>query len=131
MARRIEREAARGGETTAGDEASGPLDELPVVLYVTDLARLLRVSEKALRQRVARGQVPAPFRSGKALAWTRDVVVSWLRDCGRSAGPSAMMKIKVRSYANDNTRFQLDIRFMHPIHTAQEVRRRMLAPAPN
>ncbi len=40
-----------------------------------------------------------------------------------------MMKIKVRPYANDNTRFQLDIRFMHPIHTAQEVRRRMLAPA--
>jgi tRNA U54 and U55 pseudouridine synthase Pus10 len=40
-----------------------------------------------------------------------------------------MMKIKVRSYANDNTRFQLDIRFMHPIHTAQEVRRRILAPA--
>jgi integrase len=125
---RSARAAARGGETTSGDGASGLIDELPAVLYVSDLARLLRVSEKALRQRVARGQVPTPFRSGKALAWTRELVVSWLRDCGRSAGPSAMMKIKVRPYANDNTRFQLDIRFMHPIHTAQEVRRRMLAP---
>ena len=129
MGRRVEREGRRGDEAGAGGAAGAAQDELPAVLYVPDLARLLRVSEKALRQRVARKQVPAPFRSGKALAWTRDVVVSWLRDCGRSAGPSAMMKIKVRPYANDNTRFQLDIRFMHPIHTAQEVRRRMLAPA--
>lgn len=101
---------------------------LPAVLYVPDLAGLLRISEKALRQRVARGQVPRPFKSGKALAWTREVVVLWLRDCGRSAGPPAM-KIKLRPYAHDPTRFQLDIRFMHPVHATQEIRRRLVAPA--
>lgn len=112
------------GEATAQEEPGGVL---PPVLYVPDLARLLRISEKALRQRVARGQVPRPFRSGKALAWTREVVVLWLRDYGRSAGPPAM-KIKLRPYAHDPTRFQLDIRFMHPVHATQEIRRRLVAP---
>lgn len=103
------------------------VEALPPVLYVPDLAHLLRISEKALRQRVARGQVPRPFRSGKALAWTREVVVLWLRDCGRSAGPPAM-KIRLRPYAHDPSRFQLDIRFMHPVHATREIRRRLVAP---
>ncbi|MCA9658437.1 MAG: helix-turn-helix domain-containing protein, partial [Myxococcales bacterium] len=59
-------------------------DRLPKILGVADFAALLQISPSALRQRARRGQVPPPFRSGRALAWTRESVLSWLRDCGRS-----------------------------------------------
>lgn len=36
------------------------------------------------------------------------------------------MKIQLRP---DPTRSQLDIRFMHPVHATQEIRRRLVAPA--
>ncbi len=38
------------------------------------------------------------------------------------------MKIRLRPYAHDPTRFQLDIRFMHPVHATREIRRRLVAP---
>lgn len=100
---------------------------LPSVVYVPDLAVFLRISEKAVRHRAARGQLPRPFRSGKALAWTREDVLSWLRECGRAAGP-AKMKIKLRPYANDTTRFHVDIRFMNPTVANETIRRRLVAP---
>jgi predicted DNA-binding transcriptional regulator AlpA len=58
-------------------------EALPAVLYVPDLAALLRISEKAVRHRAARGLVPPPVKLGRALAWTREVVLEWLRDSGR------------------------------------------------
>jgi len=66
------------------------LAALPEVLYTPDFAAFLRITPKAFRQRAARGQVPAPFKLGKALAWTRGSVLAWLRDCGRSAGSTEM-----------------------------------------
>ncbi len=104
------------------------IDGLPDIVYVPDLARLLQISEKALRQRAARGQVPRPFRLGRALAWTRDSVVAWLRDCGRSAR-LADMKINLRPYLPDTTRWQVDIRLFHPCEAEQTIRRRIVAPA--
>ena len=101
--------------------------DLPLVVYVADMARLLRISEKAVRTRALRGQLPRPFRSGKTLAWTRDVVISWVRDCARPAGPR--MKIKTRPYHNDPTRFHVDIRFMNPCNDNEEIRRRLVAPS--
>lgn len=100
---------------------------LPPVIYVSDLARFLRISEKAVRHRAARGQVPRPFKSGKALAWTREDVMTWLRECGRAAGP-AKMKITLRPYPHDTTRFHVDIRFMNPTAANETIRRRLVAP---
>lgn len=39
------------------------------------------------------------------------------------------MKITLRPYNNDTSRWHVDIRFMNPIDTTQEIRRRMVAPA--
>ena len=38
------------------------------------------------------------------------------------------MKIKTRPYANDTTRFHVDIRFMNPCNENDEIRRRLVAP---
>ena len=115
--------ALRGASNHIASDAS----ELPTVVYVPDLARFLRISEKAVRHRAARGQVPRPFKSGKALAWTREDVLTWLRECGRAAGP-AKMKITLRPYTNDKTRFHVDIRFMNPAVANETIRRRLVAP---
>ena len=104
--------------------ASGP--DLPPIVSVRDLAKFLRISEKALRHRVGRGQVPPPFRNGKALAWMREAVITWIWECGRAAGP-AKMKITLRPYTNDKTRFHVDIRFMRrrwPTRRSRRTRRR-------
>lgn len=122
----------RGRGVAVGDDSEASraarVEELPDILYVPDLAALLRISTKAVRHRAARGQVPAPMRLGKELAWTRDLVLGWLRDSGRPAGSTAM-KITVRPYARDTSRWQLDIRLMHPCHPEHELRRRPVAPA--
>ncbi len=121
----------RGRGVAVGDDCEASraarVAELPDILYVPDLAALLRISAKAVRHRAARGQLPAPMRLGKELAWTRDLVLGWLRDSGRSAG-STDMKITLRPYAKDKSRWQLDIRLMHPCHPEQELRRRPVAP---
>jgi predicted DNA-binding transcriptional regulator AlpA len=97
------------------------------ILRCEDLARILGCTAKAVRYRVKCGQLPPPFRLGKALAWLRDPVFEWLRDRSRSAGP-AQMKINLRPYAHDQTRWHVDIRIMHPT-THKEIRRRLVAPA--
>lgn len=97
------------------------------ILRCEDLARLLGCTPKAVRYRVKCGQLPPPFKLGKALAWLRDPVLEWLRDCSRSAGP-ADMKINLRPYAHDHTRWHVDIRLMHPAEN-REIRKRLVAPA--
>jgi integrase/predicted DNA-binding transcriptional regulator AlpA len=122
----VEQNHGSGGVGGGDDEIT--LAGFPELLYVPDLAGLLRISEGALRQRAARGQVPAPFKLGKALAWTRGSVASWLRDCGRSTRPTAM-KITLRPYINDKARWHVDLRLMHPNFTEHEIRRRLVAPS--
>ena len=120
---------ARGGgsKVFAGGVESGGVAGLPEILYVPDLAALLRISEKAVRHRAARGLVPPAMRLGRALAWTRDVVLGWLRESGRAAG-TVDMKITLRPYAKDKSRWQIDIRLMNPCNPEHEIRRRMVAP---
>ncbi len=115
------------GAAVAGCEG-GAAGELPAILYVPDLAHLLRISEKAVRHRAARGLVPAPMRLGRALAWTREIVLGWLWESGRSAGTDDM-KITLRPYAKDKSRWQVDIRLMNPCNPDHEIRRRMVAPS--
>ncbi len=121
-------EVGRGARGVVEAEVEGRLASLPAILYVPDLAQLLRISEKAVRHRAARGLVPAPMRLGRALAWTRDVVLGWLRESGRSAGIDDM-KITLRPYAKDKSRWQIDIRLMNPCNPEHEIRRRMVAPS--
>lgn len=127
-----ERAADRGAKMGRGvghEGAGSPLREaeLPDVCYVSDLARFLRISEKAVRARVSRGLLPAPFKLARNLAWSRASVIQWVRDCYRSGRPDSM-QIKLRPYAQDKSRFHVDIRFMHPCPPHQEVRRRCVAP---
>ena len=122
---------ARRGRSQGAAEAAVTGSEggaLPAILYVPDLAQLLRISEKAVRHRAARGLVPGPMRVGRALAWTRGVVLGWLRESGRSAGIDDM-KITLRPYAKDKSRWQVDIRLMNPCNPQHEIRRRMVAPS--
>lgn len=130
---RIDNARMTGGPAGPGPIEGSPepahgLADLPEILYVPDLAALLRVTDKAIRHRVARGLLPPPMKLGRALAWTREVVLGWLRERGRSAGP-VDMKITLRPYAKDNTRWQIDIRLMNPCNSDHEIRRRMVAPA--
>jgi integrase/predicted DNA-binding transcriptional regulator AlpA len=97
------------------------------ILRVEEFAQLLGCTPTALRQRVAREQVPPPFRIGCSLAWLRESVLEWLRDCSRSAGP-AQMNIHLRPYKKDPTRWHVDVKLMHP-STHTEIRKRLVAPA--
>ena len=101
---------------------------LAEIIGVVEFAELLGISPGALRQRARRGQVPPPFRSGRALAWTRESVLSWVRDCGRSTG-TADMKITLRPYPHDTSRWHVDIRLMNPCNPDEEIRKRKVAPA--
>src|SRR5688572_6818382 len=60
--------------------------ELPQIAYVSDVARWLRTTEKAVRDRVRRDQLPRPGRMGKRLAWSRALLLDWAREVGRVAG---------------------------------------------
>lgn len=79
--------------------------ELPRILKAEDFARLLGIRPEAVRSRALRGQLPRPFESGRALAWTREAVLSRVRHRGRPAGRT--MKIKTRPYNNHSSRFQV------------------------
>ena len=132
---REQRETGAAGEASIGSDSGSDarhgapdLADLPPVLYVPDLAALLRISRKAVRHRAARGQLPAPMKIGRALAWTRDVVLRWLRNSGRSPGVTDM-KITLRPYSKDKVRWHVDIRLMNPCNPDKELRRRMVAPA--
>lgn len=57
--------------------------ELPSVLTVPELARLLRISRGAAYQAVKEGAVPGVIRVGRSVRVSRDAVLSWLgQGCG-------------------------------------------------
>lgn len=76
------------------------------VVLVPDLARLLRCTEKAVRSRVAAGQLPKPFKLGKALAWTSETILAWLSESSRAAArPPVRIVITTYKY-KDQDRLQ-------------------------
>ena len=120
--------------STLGLDARGrslvPVDfdsALPEIVYVSDLARWLRTTEKAVRDRVRRDQLPRPGRVGKRLAWSRALLLDWARECGRAAGTPSM-SITLRPYFKDKTRFHVDMQIEHPT-TELPLRKRIVAPA--
>jgi predicted DNA-binding transcriptional regulator AlpA len=70
---------------------------LPEIAYVSDVARWLRTTEKAVRDRVRRDQLPRPGKVGKRLAWSRALLLDWARENGRAAG-TPRMSITLRPY---------------------------------
>ncbi|MBK8231986.1 MAG: helix-turn-helix domain-containing protein [Candidatus Eisenbacteria bacterium] len=61
------------------------LANLPPLLAVPELARLLRTSRKAIYAMVERGQLPGAVRIGRRLLFDRDDLLDWLH---RSRAPS-------------------------------------------
>jgi excisionase family DNA binding protein len=59
---------------------SGSASELPLVLSVDDVARLLRVDRKTVYAAIARGEIPGARRLGKAIRFSRDAVLAWLAE---------------------------------------------------
>ena len=66
-----------------------PTDELPQVLFIEDLARLLRCSRATIMRRLAEGSFPlVPLDPvDRRLRWSRDQVLEWLH-----RGPPARVK---------------------------------------
>jgi len=55
----------------------------PSVLTVDEVAGLLRVNRKTIYELIARGEIPGARRLGRALRFSRDAVLDWLRQgCG-------------------------------------------------
>ena len=100
---------------------------LPEIAYVSDVARWLRTTEKAVRDRVHRDQLPRPGKVGRRLAWSRALLLDWARECGRAAG-SPSMSITLRPYFKDKTRYHVDMQIEHPT-TQLPLRKRIAAPA--
>lgn len=105
------------------------LDTLPNVVLVRDLAQLLHCSEKAIRGRVAAGKLPKPFRLGKALAWTREVVGAWLSDRSRSATEADRVHITIATYNHQNKPgLQAIWKMRHPQDPTRELKTTAIAP---
>jgi hypothetical protein len=100
---------ARGRSLVAVDFDS----DVPEIAYVSDVARWLRTTPKAVRDRVRRDQLPRPGRVGKRLAWSRALLLDWARECGRAAG-TPRMSITLRPYIKDKTRYHVDMQIEHP-----------------
>jgi hypothetical protein len=114
---------ARGRSLVAVDFDS----DLPEIAFVADVARWLRTTPKAVRDRVRREQLPRPGRVGKRLAWSRALLLEWARECGRAAG-TPRMSITLRPYIKDKTRYHVDMQIEHPT-TQLPLRKRIVAPA--
>src|SRR5688572_28687237 len=101
---------------------------LPEIVYVSDLAKWLRTSEKAIRDRVRRGQLPTPGKVGRRCAWSRGLIVSWARENTAGRPECTKMRITLRPYSKDRNRFHVDLQFDNPATQAPE-RKRLVAPA--
>jgi excisionase family DNA binding protein len=53
-------------------------DDLPEVLTVDELAKLLRVERKTVYAAIGRGEIPGVRRIGSLLRASRDAVLAWL-----------------------------------------------------
>jgi len=107
-------------------EETSTLPPQPPRPSISTLARAAAQDEERAEAEHTRATPISIF--GWALARRRVFVLSSLQDCGRSAGPSDM-KITLRPYANDKSRWHVDIRIMNPCNPDTEIRKRKVAPA--
>lgn len=102
-------------------------DALPEVVYVRDLAAWLRTSEKAIRDRVRRGQLPRPGRIGRRCAWSRAAIVAWAREHTVGQHGSRGPRVTLRPYFKDRSRFHVDLHYDDPAGGGA-ARKRLVAP---
>ena len=103
--------------------------DLAPILYVRELAAYLGRSEKAVRNAVARGTLPAGRRLAGRLAWTREDVLSWLSETrGVSRRAETPVKISANPYPRDPARFL--VTFELPTTDTKTARRRVRKVAP-
>lgn len=114
-------------ERERSPQASEIEAQLPEIVYVSDLANWLRISEQAVRDRVWRGQLPKPGKVGRRCAWSRGSIVSWARESAAGRPDCSKMTITLRPYPKDPTRFHVDLQVKHPV-TEQALRRRIASP---
>lgn len=115
------------GYEATGERSRADLAALPEIVYVSDLAKWLRTSEKAIRDRVRRGQLPKPEKVGRRCAWSRGSIVSSTSENAAGRPECTKMRITLRPYFKDRSRFQVDLQFTDPTTNAP-VRARPVAP---
>lgn len=75
------RRAAEPAQENDHDEArprAANENELPPILTVEELAKLLRLNRKTAYAAVARGEIPGARRVGRTVRICRDTVLDWL-----------------------------------------------------
>ena len=65
----------------------GGASDLPALLTINDMAKLLRCSIRTVARMRRDGHVPSPLKIGGALRWRVDVVKAWI-DQGCNPNPS-------------------------------------------
>jgi excisionase family DNA binding protein len=60
-------------------ESNATHDDLPLVLTVDELSRLLRVNRNTVYELFHRGEIPGGQKVGRSIRFSRDTVVQWLR----------------------------------------------------
>ncbi|MFZ6185200.1 tyrosine-type recombinase/integrase [Nannocystis pusilla] len=108
--------------------AEDPADQLPLVLYIPDLARALGRSEKAIKNAVYRGALPAPRRVAGRLAWTREDVLSFLAE-SHSASQQAKRQVKITARPHPRDKHRMQVTFNLPSTDGSRKRPRRTAPA--
>ena len=116
------------GQKATEERSPSNLGDLPDIVYVRDLANWLRTSEKAIRDRVSRGQLPKPGWVGRRCAWSRAIIARWAGENTAGRPDMPKMRITLRPYHKDPTRFHVDLQFDNPV-TMRADRKRLVAPA--
>ena len=50
------------------------------LLSFKDFKALIGAGESTLRLKIARGEVPPPFRIGRKLFWSESAILTWLKE---------------------------------------------------
>ena len=64
--------------SNAGGHPHPSLQELPPVLKVDSVARVLRVNRKTVYEMARANSIPGTVRMGRALRFSRDALLHWL-----------------------------------------------------
>lgn len=52
--------------------------DLPEILTVDQVARVLRLNRKTVYQNIASGELPVAFRLGRAIRISKNALINWL-----------------------------------------------------
>ncbi len=53
-------------------------NELPQLLTITDVAEILKISQRSIWRLVASGKLVAPLRVGGSIRWKREDIRDWI-----------------------------------------------------